>query len=64
MAEQRGWTTEKLFQKAGWEGEYARQTADRLLHGSIMAGTELQDRSRHDTLTRVLLVRVFSQSDS
>ena len=35
MVELRGWTVEQLLQKAGWVGEYTRQAADRLLHGSI-----------------------------
>lgn len=35
MAEQRGWTVDQLLQRAAWVGEYTRQAADRLLHGSI-----------------------------
>ena len=35
MMEQRGWTVEQLLEKAGWVGEYTRQAADRILHGSI-----------------------------
>lgn len=35
MVELRGWTVEQLLTKAGWVGEYTRQAADRLLHGSI-----------------------------
>jgi transposase len=35
MVEQQGWTVEQLLQKAGWVGQYTRQAADRILHGSI-----------------------------
>lgn len=31
----RGWTTEDLLKRAGLIGEYARQAADRIIHGSI-----------------------------
>lgn len=35
MVESRGWTTEELLKRAGWVGEYTRQTADRIIHSSI-----------------------------
>jgi|SRR5665647_2063834 len=35
MEETRGWTIEELLRKAGWVGEYTRQTAKRIIHSSI-----------------------------
>ncbi len=35
MLKTQGWTVEELLRKAEWVGPYTRQTADRILHGSI-----------------------------
>lgn len=35
MEETRGWTIEGLLTKAGWVGEYTRQSATRIIHSSI-----------------------------
>lgn len=35
MLKAQGWTVEELLKKASWVGPYTRQTADRILHGSI-----------------------------
>jgi transposase len=35
MLDSQGWTVEDLLKRAEWVGPYTRQTADRILHGSI-----------------------------
>jgi transposase len=34
MVDARGWTTEDLLKRAGWVGEYTRQAAEKIIHGS------------------------------
>jgi len=34
IVDARGWTTEDLLKRAGWVGEYTRQAADKIIHGS------------------------------